>query len=354
MSHSETASVNENSPAFTFTNDDAPIKSSAEWNDTNEDLGTLDKSESHPISIVKPYFEPKEFNSSEAFGSEVSGLMIGENVEKNLNSDISQEKQKTVPKSINDALHSEEISSQTGLSRKETGLISSDHLQSYHKSGPEIPYPSSPTDSTSSLSSSDSTHKLINNLSENGLGVVDKQTSALEEKIPNSDIRSSLQSADTTNSRGVQISEQNEVKKPIKFTVRKVSREGIASPGEKRGNKKPVSHRYGNLPENQDKIVVRKPGDRESQLKHNQAKYDQYVTRIEKIDKEIRFLTTLLPPYNVEIDYSTRTKITRAIEKLGSKKDEVEKKKYELGMSISRFWREFDENNTWVRSVSKN
>ena len=52
------------------------------------------------------------------------------------------------------------------------------------------------------------------------------------------------------------------------------------------------------------------------QIKATQLKYDQYVTRIGKIDKEIDFLVKLLPPYNVEIDYATRTKITKAIEKL--------------------------------------
>lgn len=87
-------------------------------------------------------------------------------------------------------------------------------------------------------------------------------------------------------------------------------------------------------------------------LAASQEKYDLYSSRIEKINKEIDFLNNLLPPYNVEIDYTTRTKIVRAIEKLRTKQDELSKKKYSLGITISRLWREQDAGTMWVRSVS--
>lgn len=140
-----------------------------------------------------------------------------------------------------------------------------------------------------------------------------------------------------------------ENKKPIKFTVRKVSREeNVTIPS--RTSPKPRQYAYGNLPENRKKAAERRSGD--STLQKNQEKYDLYVNRLDKIDKEIEFLLNLLPPYNVEIDYATRNKITRAVEKLRMKRDEIEKKKYSLGMSISRMWRDYDDNETWVRSVS--
>lgn len=143
-------------------------------------------------------------------------------------------------------------------------------------------------------------------------------------------------------------------KKPIKFTVRKVSRDTIKIPdGSSAKANSPREYAYGNLPENRGKVHERKASDKASQLQHSQAKYDSYTARIEKISKEIDFLTNLLPPFNVEIDYATRTKITRAIERLQMKKDEVEKKKYSIGITISRLWREHDENEIWVRSVSK-
>ncbi|CAN3372950.1 hypothetical protein DIRU0_C13080 [Diutina rugosa] len=83
-----------------------------------------------------------------------------------------------------------------------------------------------------------------------------------------------------------------------------------------------------------------------------QKKHDAYTNRISKIEKEIVFLSNLLPPYNVEIDYATRTKITRAIEKLRMKQDELMRKKYDLGITISRLWRGHDENDLWVKGFS--
>lgn len=128
-------------------------------------------------------------------------------------------------------------------------------------------------------------------------------------------------------------------KKPIKFTVRKVSRDTV---NVDRGRK---NYLYGNLAENRNK-------PNSLQLQHTQARFDMYETKIDKIDKEIAFLTNLLPPFNVEIDYATRNKITHAIEKLRTKKDEVEKKRYHLGITLSRLWREHDNNEIFVRSVS--
>lgn len=83
-----------------------------------------------------------------------------------------------------------------------------------------------------------------------------------------------------------------------------------------------------------------------------QKKHDAYTNRISKIEKEIVFLLNLLPPYNVEIDYATRTKITRAIEKLRMKQDELMRKKYDLGITILRLWRGHDENDLWVKGFS--
>lgn len=85
-------------------------------------------------------------------------------------------------------------------------------------------------------------------------------------------------------------------------------------------------------------------------LRKIEEKYDQYEFRIEKIDKEIAYLKKLLPPYNVQIDYNTRVKINKAIEKLTMKKDEIDKKKYDLGITISRLWRNLgDGKEIWVR-----
>lgn len=138
-------------------------------------------------------------------------------------------------------------------------------------------------------------------------------------------------------------------KKPVRFTVRKVSRDtSDTTPNATEGRE----YLYGNIPENRARAQERKNSEKMSQLHHSQRKHAEYSARIDKINKEIEFLTNLLPPYNVEIDYATRTKITRAIEKLRMKQDEVEKKKYTLGITISRLWREHDESAIWVRSVS--
>lgn len=200
--------------------------------------------------------------------------------------------------------------------------------------------PASPTNSVSSILSSESTRKLIRGLSQNALNA---QGLEPESSIVISPVLPSIPATPVTES-----APKPESKKPVKFTVRKVSREESAVPQvlpkERRKHKV-----YGNIPDGGDAKAM----ERGAQLQQNQEKYDQYMARIDKIDKEIRFLTNLLPPYNVEIDYSTRTKITRAIEKLTMKKDEIEKKKYSLGISISRLWREYDDSNTWVRSVSK-
>lgn len=141
-------------------------------------------------------------------------------------------------------------------------------------------------------------------------------------------------------------------KKPVKFTVRKVSRDTITTPNSGRLDPKVKEYAYGNLPQNKDKVQPKRTLTKTEQLETSQAKYDLYTAKIAKINKEIDFLTNLLPPYNVEIDYNTRTKITRAIEKLRAKQDEIEKKKYTLGITISRLWREHDNSEIWVRSVS--
>lgn len=109
---------------------------------------------------------------------------------------------------------------------------------------------------------------------------------------------------------------------PIKFKVRKVSND------------------------------MPKPKNHNKQVQSVQLQYDQCTNKITKIQKEIDFLNNLLPPYNVEIDYHTRTKITRAIEKLTNKIDEIEKKKYNLGITLSRLWRDLDDSDIWVRTVS--
>lgn len=211
--------------------------------------------------------------------------------------------------------------------------------------------PKSPVHSLSSILSSESTKKLIHSLSMANV-VSDKAPIEAVTQAP-----TTTSTATTTtvtpvlanpNSPGLVLPKVVESKKPIKFTVRKVSRdENVTIPG--RASPQTRLYAYGNIPENRKQATERK---NDSVLQQNQEKYDLYVKRLDKIDKEIEFLLNLLPPYNVEIDYATRNKITRAVEKLRMKRDEVEKKKYSLGMSISRMWREFDENETWVRSVS--
>ena len=159
-------------------------------------------------------------------------------------------------------------------------------------------------------------------------------------------------------------------KKAIKFTVRKVSHETIISPRSSPnlsntgnyGKQKTTSHSHSRSDSHPEigsttftaKLVSSMENEHNkhdmAKLKKAQDKYEQYGARITKIDKEINFLTQLLPPYNVEVDYNTRVKITKAIDKLRMKQDEVDKKKYDLGITISRLWRHLDDgSNTWVR-----
>lgn len=240
-----------------------------------------------------------------------------------------------------------------------------------------------PSGSISSVESSESTRKLIKSLSMRGLGDLpapaDEKTSKTQDTInvletakenassndhsitishpgilgsstPATDL-SAVQSpvSDTFAASGTQRLPKTD-KKPVKFTVRKVSRETINTSATPASNGQ-RQYQYGNLPENREP-KERKPLTKNEHLQRSQAKYDLYTMRVEKINKEISFLTNLLPPYNVEIDYATRNKIARAIEKLKMKQDEIEKKKYSLGIALSRLWREQDERELWVRSVS--
>ncbi|CCE81790.1 Piso0_002462 [Millerozyma farinosa CBS 7064] len=129
-------------------------------------------------------------------------------------------------------------------------------------------------------------------------------------------------------------------KKAIKFTVRKVSHESIKV------------HKTSEPKFEKEAVETAETKKQKEQLKAAQLKYDQYSSRIAKIEKEIGFLTRLLPPFNVEVDYVTRNKIGRAIEKLRMKQDELDKKKYGLGITISRLWRDNSDTEIWVRSVS--
>lgn len=207
--------------------------------------------------------------------------------------------------------------------------------------------------SVSSVSSGGSTRELLRSLSKEVL--VENQEN--KDPVP---LPSPTLSAD----------KPKPVKKPIKFTVRKVSHEPIKSPVLENSNVANKQLYPGILsfhntdPQHKPhatSVTLNNADTREEdklrrvhlQLSQTQAKYNLYEARMIKIHKEIDFLTNLLPPYNVEIDYATRTKITRAIEKLKTKQDEIEKKKYSLGISISRLSRELDDSDIWVRSVSK-
>ncbi|RLV94963.1 hypothetical protein JA1_001410 [Spathaspora sp. JA1] len=138
-------------------------------------------------------------------------------------------------------------------------------------------------------------------------------------------------------------------KKPVTFTVRKVSHETIKSPLHSPTNKqnpvRPKHIKSNPSPEREAEASNSKT----DKLKHVQSKYDSCNEKIAKIDKEIEFLEKLLPPYNVEIDYTTRNKITRAIEKLKTKQDEIRKQQYEMGITISRLWREQEGSDIWVK-----
>ncbi|CAH2352229.1 hypothetical protein CLIB1423_06S01706 [[Candida] railenensis] len=148
------------------------------------------------------------------------------------------------------------------------------------------------------------------------------------------------------------------IKKPIKFTVRKVSHDYVTSPEPNSYNtRKSSGSRSGsdgggvgnNSPTTESLATIQL----QENVAHSQEKYDQYSKKIEQIQKEIVFLQNLLPPYNVTVDYQTRIKITNAVEKLKMKRDEWEKKKYSLGITISRLWRSMDDNDIWVRSMGK-
>lgn len=134
-------------------------------------------------------------------------------------------------------------------------------------------------------------------------------------------------------------------KKAIKFTVRKVSRETIKLP-----TTSTTQYKAKRMSPQQSLEVDSKDA---AKLRNAQTKYDQYKAKIAKIEKEINFLNNLLPPYNLEVDYNTRTKIVNAISKLNGRKDEIEKKKYDLGMIISRLWRVQEGTDIWVRSFDK-
>lgn len=211
----------------------------------------------------------------------------------------------------------------------------------------------SPSVSLSSVFSSESTEKFIRSLS---VGKLDSEMETEKETIVPQTTQAVTATPVQPSSPNITtpLPKLNNNPKQIKFTVRKVSRDTIAIPdsNKPRGSQH-RDYAYGNLPENREKAQERRLSDKVSQLQHNQQKYDEYAARIEKISKEVDFLTNLLPPYNVEIDYVTRTKITKAIEKLRMKQDEIEKNKYSLGISISRLWREHDESEIFVRSVSK-
>ncbi|CAH6720519.1 hypothetical protein CLIB1444_04S01882 [[Candida] jaroonii] len=155
---------------------------------------------------------------------------------------------------------------------------------------------------------------------ENILKRTDSNNSIFGPTTPN--LSSNATGFDINNSNDENLQPTDKKHKPIKFKVRKVSSD------------------------------IPKPKSNNKQVQSVQLQYDQCTNKITKIQKEIDFLNNLLPPYNVEIDYHTRTKITRAIEKLTNKIDEIEKKKYNLGITLSRLWRDLDDSDIWVRTVS--
>lgn len=229
--------------------------------------------------------------------------------------------------------------------------------------------------SLSSIGSNSSTGKLIKSLSTDHLKKDD--TITIQPLTPplseNTNHNQMSPSASDETSKPVKPTlnnnNNNNNKKPIKFTVRKVSHEPIKSPSVENGNFKPYEKEHhgksrttSSSSQGATTVTTVKAGnDKEeetfirinNQLDQTQAHFDQYHSRIIKIDKEIAFLTNLLPPYYVEIDYATRIKINKAIEKLRLKKDEIEKKKYSLGITLSRLSRELDESAIWVRSAGK-
>mgnify|MGYP004708243501 CR=1 FL=1 len=206
-----------------------------------------------------------------------------------------------------------------------------------------LPAAASPT----SLSSDDSTRNLIEDLGKS------TQNKSFSEEVSSGLTEISGSSSEASKPELIAPAPK---KKAIKFTVRKVSHEYISSPDPNATN--------GNS-ENMFSVTKTAESNNTNKLHstlsaenpthkimiQSQEKYDYYTKKIDKIIKEIEFLQNLLPPYNVEIDYPTRTKIYSAIEKLKNKQDELEKKKYALGITISRLWRQKkDDSDFWVRS----
>ncbi|KAG7192797.1 uncharacterized protein KQ657_001252 [Scheffersomyces spartinae] len=151
------------------------------------------------------------------------------------------------------------------------------------------------------------------------------------------------------------------MKKPVKFRVTSVNSEPVHSRSTSTGSQSGES----SLPiaiSTSSGTYIRKllmktnisaeEATTQRLIKETQQKYDIFLSKIVKIEKEIHFLTNLLPPYNVEIDYPTRVKISRAIEKLQMKQDELDKNKYSLGIQLSRLWRDHEDGDLWVRSVT--
>lgn len=234
--------------------------------------------------------------------------------------------------------------------------------------------------SLSSIGSSSSTGKLIKSLSTDRLKKDEVITAKplsppLSENTNHNQIPSPPNDSKTT-TQTPKPTLNNNNKKPIKFTVRKVSHEPINSPNIDTENFSSKHHELDHHHRHHSKhrrssssnkapttaTTTFNTGDGKeeeryirinNQLDQTQSQFDQYHSRIVKIEKEISFLTNLLPPYNVEIDYSTRLKINKAIEKLTMKKDEIEKKKYTLGITLSRLSRELDNRDIWVRAASK-
>lgn len=209
-----------------------------------------------------------------------------------------------------------------------------------------------PSSSVSLVELSESTKNLINSLSQQGLSGVLPGSKESEGELV---VDLGDKTATTVSAVQSPITETftqqlpKAEKKPVKFTVRKVSRDTINTSGDVKNG--PRQYSYGNMLQNQPHHE-KKPLTKSEQLQRSQTKYDGYAVRVEKINKEIEFLTNLLPPYNVEIDYATRNKIARAIEKLKSKQDELQKKKYSIGITLSRLWRDHDERELWVRAKS--
>ncbi|KAI5952692.1 hypothetical protein KGF54_003559 [Candida jiufengensis] len=273
--------------------------------------------------------------------------------------------------SLNDPINEEEL------------ISTNDILENINTSTTKSPSISS----ISSIESNSSTDKLIKSLSSTKLTTKDDQTSTTSgTESSTTTIRQVLattndnkpnrlpQSVASKTNFYNDLNEKNknqlpQKKKPIKFTVRKVSHEPVninsssnsSSPTTSR-NPTPTSATSSKFsftdkniekPKNND---IKSPTTTDqheveiiSKLKQSQQKYDQYEIRIIKIEKEIEFLLQLLPPYNVEIDYNTRTKINKAIEKLKLKQEEIIMKKYNLGIVISRLWRNHESSEIWVR-----